>query len=156
MIVISFTSTSFLFFNFKKSRIIVVSDRIIDKIINSEKSRFEKIILFIFEEAFSINMISNVSQKALRKVLLSDILRLFITFKLNVDEKILQTFNAIVEFVFNNKDYAVVICVCVKIKSVLRYKINNMHLKLNKLMTVITKLKSIHEEKDNNIVCLIH
>ena len=123
---------------------------------NSEKSQFKKIVSFIFEEALSVKTTSNVSQKALKKILLSNILRLFIASELNVDEEILQTFNAIVNFVFNNKDYAVVICVCVKIKSVLQYKINNMHIRLNELITVIAKLKNLYKEKDNEIIYLIH
>ena len=123
---------------------------------NFEKFQFKKIISFISEKAFFVNTISNVSQKALRKILLSDILRLFIAFESNVDEEILWTFNAIVNFIFNNKDYTVAVCVYIRIKSVLQYKINNIHLKLNELKIIIAKLKSIHKEKENEIVCLTH
>ena len=123
---------------------------------NFKELRFEKIVLFIFEEALFVNMISNVNHEALKKILLSNILRLFFVAELNVDKEILRTFNAIVNFIFNNKDYAVTICVCVKIKSVLQYKINNMHLKLDELMTIIAKLKIIHEKKNNEIVYLTH
>ena len=155
-IIISSAFISFLFFNLERSRVAIASNQIIDEIMNSEKSRFEKIVSFVFEETLSINTTSNVSEKILKRILLSDNLKLFITFKLNVDEKILQTFNTIINFVFNNKNYAVAICVCVKIKSVLQYKTNNTHLRLNKLMTIIAKLRIIHKEKDDEIICLTH
>ena len=86
---------------------------------NSEESRFKKIVSIIFKKALSVNMISNVSHETLRKVSLFDISKLFIAAELNVDEEILQIFNAIINFILSNKDYVIVICVCVKIKSVL-------------------------------------
>ena len=50
-----------LFFNFKRSRSAFVSNQIINKITNSKESRFEKIVSFAFEEAFSVNTIANVN-----------------------------------------------------------------------------------------------
>ena len=143
-VIISSAFIHFLFFNLKRLRSAFVLDQIIEKITDSEKSRSEKIVSFVFEETLFVNTILNMSEKTLKKILLSDILKLFITTEINVDEEILQAFNTIVNFVSDNKDYAVAICVCVKIKSVLRYKISNTHLRLNKLMTIIAKLKSIH------------
>ena len=87
-----FTSSAFtnlLFFYFKRSKAAVVLSQIINEIINSKKLRFEKIVSFILEETLSINTTSNVSQKTLKKFLLSNILKLFIAFKSDVDEEIL-------------------------------------------------------------------
>ena len=115
-----------------------------EKITDSEKLRFKKISSFVFEKTLFNNTILNMSEEALKKILLSDILKLFIATEINVDEEILRAFNTIVNFISDNKDYVVAICVCVKIKSVLQYKISNTHSRLNKLMTIIAKLKSIH------------
>ena len=115
---------------------------------NSSRLRLKKTLF--------ININLNVNEKVLKKIMLSNNLKLFTVFKLNVDEEILQTFNAIVNFVFNKKDYAVAVCNCVKMKNVLQYKISNTQFKSNELMTIMTKFKRIHKGKNNEIVYLTH
>ena len=56
-------------------------------------------------------------------------------------------------FIFNINSYIVLICICIEILSILRYKINNIRSTLNKLMLIITELKNVYEESKNR-VCL--
>ena len=71
------------------------------------------------------------------------------------DERLLNTFNNAVAFIFDIDDYAASICFCVEILSILRYKINNTRSALDELMLIITELRNVHEREESR-VCLKH
>ena len=71
------------------------------------------------------------------------------------NKRLLNAFNNAAAFIFDINDYTASICVCVKVFSILRYKINNIRSTLNELMLIITELKNVHEE-DENRICLKH
>ena len=72
-----------------------------------------------------------------------------------INKRFLNAFNNATAFIFNIDDYTVLICVCVEIFSILRYKINNIRSTLNELMLIIAELKNVHR-KDENRICLKH
>ena len=71
------------------------------------------------------------------------------------NERFLNVFNNATAFIFNTDDYTVSVCACVKVLSILRYKINNTRPTLNELMLIITELRDVHEGNENRI-CLKH
>ena len=82
-------------------------------------------------------------------------MKLFEIVRLKTNKRFLNTFNNAAAFILNIDDYAVSICVCVEVFSILRYKINNTWSILNELMLIITELKNVHE-RDEDRICLKH
>ena len=75
--------------------------------------------------------------------------------RFKVNKQLLNTFNNAIVFVLNIDDYIALICVCVEVFNILRYKINNIRSTLKELMLIIIDLKNVHEENENRI-CLKH
>ena len=73
----------------------------------------------------------------------------------NVDAQIPRAFNVTINFISENEIYETTICKCVKIKNMLRYKVNHIQLRLNELIIIIMKFKKIYEE-EKSVVCLTH
>ena len=63
----------------------------------------------------------------------------------------MNTFNNAIAFIFDIDDYTALICVCVEVFNILRYKINNTRPILNELMLIITELRNVHEKDKNRI-----
>ena len=80
-------------------------------------------------------------------------MRLFEIIRFETNKRLLNAFNNAVAFIFDIDDYTVLICVCVEVFNILRYKINNIRPTLNKLMLIITELRNVHE-KDKDRICL--
>ena len=91
----------------------------------------------------------------MKKILLLSTVRLSEIVQSEANEQLLSAFNNAAAFIFDIDDYTVSICVCVRVLSILRYKINNTRPTLNELMLIITELRNVHEE-DENRVCLRH
>ena len=75
--------------------------------------------------------------------------------RFEANERFLNAFNNAVAFILDIDNYTVSICVCVKVLSILRYKVNNTRSTLNELILIITELKDVHEKNENRI-CLKH
>ena len=82
-------------------------------------------------------------------------MRLSEIIRFETNERLLNAFNNAIAFIFDINDYIVSICICVKVFSILRYKINNIRSILNELMLIITELRNVHE-KDEDRICLEH
>ena len=93
----------------------------------------------------------NIAARILKKVLLSNSMRLSETVWFEMNKSFLNAFNNAIAFTFDIDDYIASICVCVKILNILRYKINNIWSTLNELMLIITELKNVHEENEDRI-----
>ena len=78
-------------------------------------------------------------------MLLLNTMRLLKIIRFKTDKELLNAFNNAVEFKFNIDDYTVSICVCIKIFSILYYKVNNIRSTLNELMLIIIELKNVHK-----------
>ena len=113
--------------------------------------------IFVYHQwkCFKQNSSKNIAEQILKKILLSNIIKLFETVRSEANERLLNVFNNAIAFIFNTDDYTVSICVCIKVLNILRYKINNTRPTLNELMLIITELKNVHEE-DKNRICLKH
>ena len=94
-------------------------------------------------------------KEALKKILLLSSLSLSNDAVSNVDAQILRAFNIAINFIFENEIYETAVCKCVKVKSMLRYKVGHIQSRLNELIIMIMKLRRIHEE-EKSLVCLIH
>ena len=73
----------------------------------------------------------------------------------SADAQIIRVFNVAINFIFKNEIYETTICKCVRIKSMLLYKVGHIQSRLNELIIIIMKFRRIHEEK-KNIVCLTY
>ena len=104
---------------------------------------------------FFFDVIWNFVKNTLKKILLSNNLNLLNDTVLNVNAQIIRAFNIAINFIFENEVYEAAICKCIKVKSMLRYKIDHIQLRLNELIIIIMKFKRIHEE-EKNVVCLIY
>ena len=82
-------------------------------------------------------------------------MKLFKIIQFEIIERFLNTFNNATAFIFDIDDYTVSIYVCVKVLSILRYKINNIRSILNELILIITELRNVHE-KDKDRIYLKH
>ena len=94
-------------------------------------------------------------KETLKRILLSSNLNLLNDAISNADAQIIRAFNAAVSFISENEIYKTTICKCVKVESMLRYKVDHIQSRLNELIIMIMKLKRIHEEEES-VVCLIH
>ena len=103
----------------------------------------ENVLNKIFQE--------NIAERILKRILLSNTMRLSEIVRSETNEQLLNTFNNAVAFIFDINDYAASICVCVKVLSILRYKVNNTRSILNELMLIITELKNVHEKNEERI-----
>ena len=74
---------------------------------------------------------------------------------LNIDAQILRVFNVAINFISENKVYEAAICKCMRIKNILRYKVDHTQSRLNELIIMIMKFKKIYKEK-KNVVYLTH
>ena len=75
--------------------------------------------------------------------------------RFEVNERFLSAFNDAITFILDINDYTASIYICVKVLSILRYKINNIRSTLNELMLIIIELRNVHERNENKI-CLKH
>ena len=125
------------FFNLKKSK----PTDLIEK----------KVELFAEQRQFSSERNEDIVEEILKRVLLFSAMRLLEESRLKTDVQLLRAFNAAAAFISDTENYPAATCACVKISSVLRYKINNTRLKMNKLMLMIAELKRLHEKIDNKI-----
>ena len=107
----------------------------------------ENILNKIFQE--------NIAKRILKKILLSNKMRLSKIIRSEANERFLNAFNNAIAFIFDIDDYIASICVCVKILSILHYKINNIWSTLNELILIITELRNVHKRNENRI-CLRH
>ena len=113
-----------------------------------------------FSSVINKNVLNKIFQKdiakrILRRILLSNTVKLFKIIRFEMNKRFLNAFNNAVAFILDIDDYIVSICVCGKILSILRYKINNIRPTLNKLILIITELRDVHE-KDEDRICLKH
>ena len=91
----------------------------------------------------------------MKRILLSNTIKLFKIIWFKANEWFLNAFNNAIAFIFDINDYTALICVCVEVLSILRYKINNIRSILNELMLIIIELRNVHE-KDESKICLKH
>ena len=77
----------------------------------------------------------------LKKILLSNNLNLLNNAVSGVDAQIFRAFNVAINFISENKSYKTAICKCVKVKSMLRYKVDHIQSRLNELIIIIIKLR---------------
>ena len=89
----------------------------------------------------------------MNKILLSNTVELFKIVRSKIDERLLNTFDNAIVFIFDINNYTASICDCVKVLSILRHKINNTRSILNELKLIITELKNVHD-RDKNKICL--
>ena len=69
--------------------------------------------------------------------------------------QIFRAFNVAISFIFENEVYKTIVCKYLEVKSMLRYKVNHIQLKLNELIIIIMKFRKIHK-KEKSVVCLTH
>ena len=107
----------------------------------------------INEDALNEILQKDIAERILRRILLSSIMKLSEIIRFETNERLLNAFNNAIAFILDIDDYTASICVCVKVLSILRYKINNIRSTLNELMLIITELGNVHEKNENK-VCL--
>ena len=78
-------------------------------------------------------------------------MRLFEIIRFKANKRFLNAFNNTIAFILDIDNYTASIYVCVKVLSILRYKINNIRSTLNELRLIITELKNVHEKDENRI-----
>ena len=145
---VSSVSFQIQFFNLDKE--ILVS--FINQDIRFAEHEFSSVISEnVLDEIFQ----KNIAERILKRILLSNTVKLLKIVRFEANERFLNAFNNATAFILDIDDYIVSICVCVEVLSILRYKINNTRSTLNELMLIITELKDVHE-KDEDRVCLRH
>ena len=97
----------------------------------------------------------DIVERILKRILLSNIVRLSKIIRFKANERFLNTFNNAIAFILDTDDYTVSICICVEVLNIMRYKINNTRSTLNELMLIITELRNVHEKNEDRI-CLKH
>ena len=124
--------------------------------INQNSWFAEHEFLFIINENVLNEILQkNISERILKRILLSSTIRLSEIVRFEINKRFLNAFNNAVAFIFDIDDYSVSICVCVEVFSILRFKVNNTRSTLNELMLIITELKNVHKENEDRI-CLKH
>ena len=153
LIVVAFTSDRSSFFNLRKSKQIIAYEQFENEF--DVENQFENFSSFVFDITLSFDITWNLIKKTLKKILLSNNLNLSNNAISSVNVQILRAFNAAINFISENKIYETTICKCVKIKNMLRYKVDHIQLKLNELIIMIIKFKRIYK-KEKNVVCLTY
>ena len=136
------------FFNFDKKVLVFF----INQDIRLAKHEFSSVISEnVLNEIFQ----KDISERILKRILLSNTVRLSEIVRSETNKRLLNAFNNAAAFIFDINDYTASICVCVEVFSILRYKITNIRSTLNELMLIITELKNVHE-RNKGRVCLKH
>ena len=93
----------------------------------------------------------DIAKRILKRILLPNTVKLFEVVRLKANERFLNAFNNAAAFILDIDDYTASICVCVKVFSILRYKVNNIRSTLNELMLIITELRNVHERNEDRV-----
>ena len=108
--------------------------------------------MFVISENVLNNIFQkNIAERILKKILLSNTIKLSEIIRFKVNKQFLNAFNDAAAFIFDINDYTASICVCVEVFNILRYKIHNIRSTLNELMLIITELKNVHKKDKNRI-----
>ena len=141
-------SSQIRFFNFNKE----ILASFISQDIRFTEHEFSSVIS---ENVLNEILQEDIAERILRRILLPSTVKLSEIVQSEANERFLNAFNNTAAFIFDINDYTASVCVCVKVLSILRYKINNTRPTLDELMLIITELRNVHE-RDENRVCLKH
>ena len=95
----------------------------------------------------------DITERILKKILLSNTVKLFKIVRSETIKRLLNAFNNAAVFIPDINDFIISICACVEVLNILRYKVNNTRPTLNELMLIITELRNVYE-KDEDRICL--